>query len=81
MSRNDEEFKAHNSLCVTAKQDTVENFPYSLCNTICLETGAKRIQATTPKVVKEKGRILFVDDEEYLVDLVARTSGIWVMKL
>jgi hypothetical protein len=72
MSSKDEEFKEHNSLCVTAKQDAVENFLYSSCNTICLGTGAKRIKATTPKVVKKKGRILFVDDEEYLVDLVAR---------
>jgi CheY-like chemotaxis protein len=65
-------FKERHCLSVTAEQDTVGNLPHGLGNNMCLGTGAKRIQATTPKVFNKKGRILFVDDEEYLVDLVAR---------
>jgi CheY-like chemotaxis protein len=72
MSSKDENFKEQHYLSVTDKQDTGENFPHGLGNTICLGTGAKRIQATTPIIFKKKGRILFVDNEEYLVDLVDR---------
>jgi CheY-like chemotaxis protein len=70
--RKDEEFKEQHCLSGTDEHDTVENFPHGLGNTMCLGTGEKRIQATTPKILKKKGRILFVDDDEYLVDLVGR---------
>jgi CheY-like chemotaxis protein len=70
-SSKDEEFKDHHLLSSTYEKDTVEMLFHDLGNTIILGTGTKRIQATTPKISK-KERILFVDDEEYLVDLVAR---------
>jgi CheY-like chemotaxis protein len=72
MARKDEEFKEQYYLSVTDEKDMVEKFPHGFGNILCLGTGQKLIQATTPRVFKKKGRILFVDDEEYLVDLVDR---------
>jgi CheY-like chemotaxis protein len=72
MSGKEDELNEYRCSSVTDEKDKVENLPCNLGNTTCIKTGAKHIQATTPIIIKKKGRILFVDDEEYLLDLVAR---------
>jgi CheY-like chemotaxis protein len=71
-SSKEEEFKPHHRMPVINEQDQIKNFHHRWSNIICLGTGTKRIESTMPKISKETKRILFVDDEELLVDLVAR---------
>jgi CheY-like chemotaxis protein len=67
-----EEFKDHLHTSGADEGDASEVVPHSLDNIICLGSRAKRHKASISRTSKRRGRILFVDDEEDLLDLVGR---------
>jgi CheY-like chemotaxis protein len=72
MSRKRNRLKDHPSLSIIDKQGTVENFPNVLGNAICPGSETKEIKPTTQTISWKKGKILYVDDDEYLLDLIGR---------
>jgi CheY-like chemotaxis protein len=61
-------FKDHSS--VSDELDAAEVFPNGSGNAICLGRGARRSNGSVTGDSIKKGRILFVDDEDSLVDIV-----------